>query len=78
MAKSNKGRGFGPQTMAINLKTRVQYLAEREAISLSEVERRAGWKRGALFMVLKANNPRLKTLTELAAALNVTVGELIS
>ena len=64
--------------MAVNLRARVQYLAEREAISLSEVERRAGWKRGALFMVLKSNNPRLKTLTELAAALNVTVGELIS
>lgn len=64
--------------MAVNLKQRVQLLAEKEAISLSEVERRAGWKRGALFMVLKANNPRLQTLVALAAALNVTVGELIS
>lgn len=64
--------------MGVNLKTRVQHLAEREAISLSEVERRAGWKRGTLFMVMKANNPRLKTLNELAAALNITVGELIS
>lgn len=64
--------------MALNLKERVLHLAELNGMSLSEVERRAGWKRGALFMVLKANNPRLKTLTELAAALNVTVGELIS
>lgn len=64
--------------MAVNLKQRVQLLAEKEAISLSEVERRAGWKRGALFMVLKANNPRLQTLVALAAALNVTVEELIS
>lgn len=64
--------------MAVNLKQRVQILAEKEAISLSEVERRAGWKRGTLFMVLKANNPRLQTLVALAAALNVTVGELIS
>lgn len=63
--------------MEININTRVRYLAERAAISLSEVERRAGWKRGTIQMVLKANNPRLQTLVALAAALNVTVEELI-
>lgn len=64
--------------MAVNLSKRVRILAEREAISLSEVERRAEWKRGTLHMVLKANNPRLNTLVTLAAALNVTVEELIN
>lgn len=64
--------------MAVNLRERVLHLAKSNGMSLSEVERHAGWKRGTLFMVLKANNPRLQTLVALAAALNVTVGELIS
>lgn len=63
--------------MAVNINARVRLLVENQAISLSEVERRAGWKRGTIQMVLKANNPRLQTLITLAAALNVTLEELI-
>ena len=52
-------------------------LAEKEALSLSEVERRCGWKKGQLTTTLKTNNPTLSTIRKIAEALGVTAEELI-
>lgn len=61
----------------VNVAARVRYHAEKQAISLSEVERRAEMRKGTLSMMLKTNNPTVRTLAKLAAALNVTVGDLV-
>lgn len=52
-------------------------LAENNALSLSEVERRCGWKKGQLTTTLKTNNPTLSTIRIIAAALGVTAEELV-
>ena len=60
-----------------NFAARVRVLAEKEALSLSEVERRCGWKKGQLTTTLKTNNPTLSTIRKIAEALGVTAEELI-
>ena len=60
-----------------NFAARVKYLAEHNAISLAEVERRCAWGKGRLAMTLKTNNPTLKTIHTLAGALGVAAEELV-
>lgn len=64
--------------MGINVAARVRYHAEDQALSMGEVARRCGWQTGKLSMTLKTNNPTVKTLETLAAALGVTVADLVS
>ncbi len=56
---------------------RVKVLAEKNALSLSEVERRCGWGKGQLTTTLKRNNPTLSTIIVVAQALGVSPEELV-
>jgi len=60
-----------------NFAARVRVLAENQALSISEVERRCGWKKGQLTTTLKTNNPTLNTIRTIAGALGVAAEELI-
>lgn len=60
-----------------NFAARVKVLAENNALSLSEVERRCGWKKGQLTTTLKTNNPTLNTIRLIAGALGVPPEELV-
>lgn len=61
----------------VDFNSKVRAAATVQGISLKEIERRCEMKPGALFAMLKGNNPTLATVGKVAAALNLEPWELI-
>lgn len=63
--------------MVVDFNVKVRAAAAVQGVSLKEIERRCEMKPGALFAMLKANNPTLSTVGKVATALNLEPWELL-